>query len=374
MVNLSTAGYFPSLTVRLSEVEALRRLAEPIKDSMFPIVRVQAWPHPKKGEGGPIQRSIDHLAEAYGQRPIGIDLAPPLSMSEKDYKRQERADWATLGRSEIALLNDPRDGHKAWCAFIGDDEHRIPVVQWSNDVAQLRAQVQQLLALGRGLIFRFRRSSGWNLAHSAALADLPLGQTNILMIYDYEQIGQRDDLTMTGTTIQSAILSSNSHLQGGYRSYVLVASSFPSEFTSTGEEYACLTIRERQLYNMLKSSPSIVAAGIDLQYGDHASVFVADRPPAFRGVPRVDYPTPGEWIYHRRRQGFQDAAVRVRQDAKWDDSNLCWGAQRIREAAEGKMQGLNAAGRWTTIRMNIHMHVQAQLAGAPIATDEPWVD
>lgn len=371
---MSTSKYFPSLTIRQSEAEALRRLAEPVKDSLFPIIRIQAWPHPKKGEGGPIERSTDHLVDAYGTRAVGIDLALPLSPSDKPYKTQDRADWAALGRSEVAALHNPANGYQAWCAFVAGDERRIPVVQWTDDALILQSQVQQLLALNRGLIFRFRRSQRWNLAQAAALSNLSLGQNHILMIYDYEQIGRRDDLTSIGVSTQGAILSSNLQLSGGLRTHVFKASSFPNEFTSNGEEYACLTIRERQLYEMLRASPPIVSAGIELNYGDHAAVFVSERLPAFRGVPRVDYPTPGEWVYHRRREGFHNAASRVRADAKWDDGNLCWGAQRIREAANGQMEGLGAPGKWTTIRMNIHMHVQAQVGNALLSTDEPWVD
>lgn len=371
---MSPAKYFPSLTVRQSEAEALRRLAEPIKDSIFPIVRLQAWPHPKKGEGGPIQRSTDHIADAYGARNIGMDLALPIPEAEKVYKTQDRADWAALGRSEVSALHDPANGYQAWCTFIARDQRRIPVVQWNDNPFVLRQQVQQLATLNRGLIFRFRRSHGWNLAQTAALTDIPLGTLPVLMVYDYEQIGLRDDLTAIGIVVQGAILASNAQLTGGVRTHVFKASSFPSEFTTTGEEFACLPIRERQLYDMLRASPPIIAAGIELQYGDHAAIFASDREPAFRGVPRVDYPTPGEWIYYRRREGFYEAAKLVRGDNKWDDSNLCWGAQRIREAASGQMEGLNAAGRWTTIRVNIHMHVQAQSAGAPLTTDEPWVD
>lgn len=371
---MSTARYFPSLTIRQSEAEALRRLAEPIKDAIFPIVRIQAWPHPKKGEGGPIQRSTDHIASAFGVRNIGIDLALPIPASDKVYVSKDRADWAATGRLEVSALHNPENGYQAWCTFIAGDPRRIPVVQWNDNRSILQRQVQQLAALNRGLIFRFRRSHGWNLAQAAALADFNLGELPILMMYDYEQIGSRDDLTAIGVTIQGAVLTLNGQFAGGARTHVFKASSFPSEFTRTGEEYACLTIRERQLYQMLKASPPIVAAGIDLQYGDHAAIFASDRLPAFRGVPRVDYPTAGEWIYHRRREGFYDAATRVLGDDKWDDSNLCWGAQRIREAASGHMQGLNAAGRWTTIRMNIHMHVQAQSAGASLTIDEPWVD
>lgn len=371
---MPTARYFPSLTIRQSECEALSRLAEPTKDTLFPIVRVQAWPHPKQGEGGPVERSIDHINAAFGLRQIGVDLAQPVYDPDKVYKTQARADWASLGRSEIAALADPANGFDAWCTFIGGDNRRIPVVQWTDDANALRTQVERLASFGRGLIFRFRRSRGWNLEQAAALAGFPLGATHVLMVYDYEQIKPSDDLTSIGITIQGAILSLNSVITGGARDHVFKASSFPSEFVTSGEEYACLAIRERQLFEMLKSSPPIAAAGINLSYGDHAAVYASDREPAFRGVPRVDYPTPGDWVYHRRREGFQNAAERVRADTRWDDSNLCWGAQRIREASSGKMEGLNAAGRWTTIRMNIHMHVQAHSAGVSLSTDELWTD
>lgn len=369
-----TARYFPSLTIRASEAEALRRLAEPVKDAIFPIVRMQAWPHPKNGAGGPIVRSSEYISEAFGERPLGFDLAPPITPSNKVYKTQSREDWAALGRLEVAALHNPAHGFQAWCDFVENDHRRIPVIQWSNDPVALRTQVERLAGLNRGLIFRFRRSQGWNMGHVAALSGLNFGQTPILLIYDYEQIGSRADLTSIGIVIQRALLSLSAQFAGGIRTYIFKASSFPSEFTSTGEEYACLTIRERQLYEMLRASPPLIAAGIDLRYGDHAAIFASDREPAFRGVPRVDYPTPGEWIYHRRREGFHDAAVRVRGDVLWDEANLCWGAHRIREAAAGNMVGLNAAGRWTTIRMNIHMHVQAQSAGAALTTDEPWID
>lgn len=370
---MASARYFPSLTVRSSECEALRRLAEPVKDALFPILKLQAWPNPKSGKGGPIERSADHVNDAYGSRQLGMDLAVPLP-STREYKTADRAAWAALGYQEMQALANADGGFDAWCRFIESDNRRIPVVQWTSDPSALRTQVERLRALGRGLIFKFKRSEGWNLGHAAALTGLNLGDGAVLMLYDYEQIKQSDDLTSIGILTQGAILSANTLLTGGRRDHVLQASSWPSEFKTTGEEYACLVVKERRLFDILRGSPPLVQAGINLFYGDHAAVYVSEREPAFRGVPRVDYPTPGDWIYHRRREGFQKAAELVRADARWDDANLCWGAQRIREAAAGNMEGLGAPGRWTTIRVHLHMHVQAQSAGTPLNTDEPWAD
>lgn len=373
-IDVPMATYFPTLTIRQSETAALSRLAEPTKDLIFPIARVQAWPHPKVGEGGPVERSTAHLLDAFGSRAIGLDLAAVLPPPTQEYKNQDRENWALLGRAEIRTLHDPSDGFRNWCTLIEQNSQWVPVVQWCDDASALQAQVLRLLSLNRGIIFRFRRSRGWNLPQAATLASIQFDNAPVFMVYDYEQISRSDDLTSVGIGVQGAIISTNSLLNGGHRAHVFKASSFPDQFVTTGEQYACLTIRERSLHQMLSTSPTLLAAGISLAYGDHAAVFASDREPAFRGVPRVDYPLHGEWIYHRRREGFEDAARRVRQDPKWDDGNLCWGAQRIREAADGKMAGLNAAGKWTTVRMNIHMHVQAHASGTLLSTDEPWSD
>ncbi len=321
-----------------------------------------------------MERSSDHIFEAFGTRSIGADLALPFLKQDKEYKKEDRAAWATLGYQQISALHNPANGFAAWCEYIEGDSRRIPVVQWTNDAQALQHQVARLASLGRGIILRFRKSQGWNLAQVAALASLPLGETHVLMVFDYEQILPNEDLTSIGITIQGAMLSASAVLNGGIREFVFIASSFPSEFKTTGEEHACLPIRERQLHQMLSGSPPLLNAGIVLRYGDHAAVFASERQPAFKGVPRVDYPTAIDWTYHRRREGFQDAATRVRFDQRWDETNLCWGAQRIREAAQGQMEGLNAAGKWTTVRMNIHMHVQAHSGGSPLGTDEPWTD
>lgn len=358
----------------MSECEALLRLPEPIKDAIFPIVRMQAWPHPKKGEGDPIVRSADHIAKAFGDRVLGMDLAAPYFSAEKEYKTEARKEWAILGFREMQALHNPDNGFDAWCNFIEQDPRRIPVIQWSKDPSAVRLQVERLVRLKRGIILRFRRTQGWNLEEAAALTAIPLEAVPVLMVYDYEQIKPNDDLTSIGIPTQGAILSANSLVVGGMRDHVFVASSWPAEFKSSGEQYARLPIKERQLFDLLKSSPPLVKAGIKLGYGDHAAVYVSEREQAFKGVPRVDYPSAGDWIYHRRREGFQKAAEMVKADAKWDETNNCWGAHRIREAASGQMEGLGAPGRWTTIRVHLHIHVQAQSAGAPLSTDEPWSD
>lgn len=360
-------SYFPCLTSRESECRALAALAEPTKDLLFPLVRLQAWPREKVNAGTPIERSVTKLQEALGGRPIGVDLALP---------RQDLASaWAVQGHNEVVSLRDEAQGFARWRQLLSANSSFFPTVQWSNNVAELRKEVEELLDLGRGLIFRFLRSANWNMTQLAGLHGIQFGSQPLLVVFDYGQLGRNEDLTVVGLGVQGAILAVRQMLPGLSLTFVVTGSSFPSSFSDIHPEYADLAIRERQLFDMLRLSPPIVQAGIELRYGDHASVFAADREPAFRGAPRVDYPLRTRWVYHRSKLGFADAVSSLRGGADWDDQLLCWGAHRIRTAASGDLSGLGSQGPWVTIRLNIHMHLQAYFAeGGTNPIEEEWVD
>ncbi len=359
--------YFPCLTIREAESRAVENLASPTKDLIFPIAKLQAWPRKKEGEGTPIERSLKAFEDAYSGRPFALDLSKPRTDLDTD--------WAIQGRNELSQLLDPSNGHEQWCRLFLDRQHLIPTIQWTGDSNEILGQVQRLEQLGRGLVLRLRRTENWNFDKITALTTHNFKSNNLLVIFDCEQIEPREDLTVIGTSVQNALLSVNSILSGGNRTYVLAGSSFPSSFADIHPEYANLPLRERQLFDLLKLSPPLLQAGISLEYGDHASVYAADRPPAFRGAPRVDYPTATSWIYHRTRDGFDVAAKKVRNDPLWDDSLLCWGAQRIRTAVGGNMTGLNSQGPWVSIRLNIHLHRQAHMGSdATTPIEEDWED
>ncbi|QWC55804.1 hypothetical protein F7D01_00720 [Erythrobacter sp. 3-20A1M] len=364
---LDSKHYFPGLTIREGECRALGHLASPTKDLLFPLVRLQAWPRSKAGAGGPIDRSLEAFAEAFGPRPFALDLA--AARSDLD------SDWGKLGTTEITQLHDQTNGHDCWCTLIQDREDITPVTQLDSDPHNLAIQIERYLSWGRGLVIRLRRSRNWDLDKISPLALKDLQNHHVLIVFDCEQIGPKEDLTAVGTLAQNAILAANNILKGGQRTYVLMGSSFPSSFADIHPEYASLPLRERQLFDLLRMSPPLIDASISLEYGDHAAVYAAERPPAFKGAPRVDYPTASGWIYHRSNSGFDTAALRTRQDPQWDDDLLCWGAQRIRTAAGGDMTGLKSQSPWVAVRINIHLHRQAHAGGDwNSSADEEWVD
>ncbi|MBZ9906123.1 beta family protein [Mesorhizobium sp. BR115XR7A] len=361
--------YFPAIATRQAEMRALGRLAGPTKDLLLPLIKLQAWPRIKQSDTGFVSRSLNELFEAFGARRVIIDLASPR------YDRESEA--VSCGRAEISALHAPIEGFRAWVDLMRLHAQFIPVVQWTIDQVILRQEVQELLALDRGLVFRLKRGQNWNLDGIDLLGGISFRGSRVLVIVDCEQIALRDDLTLLASAAQRTILYAKSKLAAPDLHFVVIGSSFPSSFSDIHPTTAKLDIRERQIFSLLRESPPLLRQGIQLQYGDHASVYAAERTPSFRGSPRVDYPAPHRWIYHRRpaSEGFGVAAKAITDEDDWDKALLCWGAQEIRRAAAGDVAGLNSASPWTAVRINVHLHQQAHFsAGGASVIEEAWTD
>lgn len=364
---MSEPLYFPALTVREAECKALSRLAGPTKDRLFPIFRMQAWPRRRKDFATFLDRSIAEIASSFEDRSLALDLALPRTDLDSVMKVE--------GAAEIASLHQTANGHEQWTKFVSLTKY-VPVFQWSNSVENSIKQWESLAKLGRGIVLRFRRSQGWNQAAFDALPTSIFSGLDILAVFDCDQISRTEDLTLLASTAQNVILSRAGRLDGCSLSSVLMGSSFPSGFAEIDPVYSKMAIRERSLFSLLAQSPPLRAAGVDLWYGDHASVFADSKEPAFRGAPRVDLPSKQTWAYHRRKDenGYQLAAQAVMNEPEWRDDLLNWGMQEIRRAASGEMTGLNAGAPWTAIRINNHLHQQAHFHEGPGPIEEDWAD
>jgi len=364
---MSGPKYFPAITIREAECKALSKLAGPTRDNIFPIVRLQSWPRKKAEFSSYLQRSLTELSAAFGDRPLALDLASTRTDLDSEIKID--------GAAELAILHDPTDGFRTWAEFVAATPH-TPVYQWSTDPYIAASGWTRLANLGRGIVLRFRRSQGWNAAAFLSLPKHLLQGVNVLAVFDCDQISRTEDLTLLGALTQQIILDRMLALSQANASYVLMGSSFPVEFASIHPEYSKMEIRERRLHSMLSSSPPLVKAGVELWYGDHASVFADSKPPAFRGQPRVDLPSKLTWAYHRRKEenGYYIAANKIMEEAEWDNDLACWGYQEIRRAASGDLKGLNSGTPWTAIRISNHLHQQAHFGEGSGPIEEAWVD
>ncbi|MDX8358570.1 beta family protein [Sphingopyxis terrae] len=353
--------YIPSLGVRPSEIEGLRRLPDFDKDALFPDIRLKKWHN-----SGSLDKSFNAISEAFGSRPSILDLGPaPLEIKSQCDAR-------------LMQLRDPNNGHADWVSLIAEHEQFVPTLQWGGTASQTRLQAEQLLSLNRGLVIKLRRQHQWDLASLASLHGLNTASSEVLIVLEYGQLASQTDLTAASAELAGIAQSVVGVFSFSVLRFTLAVTSFPAEFASINREHARLPIRERGLFAILSAAPIFSSGQVVLIYGDMASV-CADRGEFARGgAPRIDLACRNEWAYYRREhdQSYVAAANAVMADSAWQDGLYIWGTNEIRRAASGDLSDLAYPRRWVTVRINVHLHQQLHYSapGQVLQTDEPWND
>jgi hypothetical protein len=354
-------AYTPTLGVRPSEMEGLRRLPDFDKDALLPNIRLRKWRN-----SGTLEKSFDQITQAVGGRPIIIDLdGPPREVKNSTDEH-------------LVVLNDPEGGHAAWVALLQSRPNMTPTVQWGGSAAQVAGQATALLALGRGISIRLRKAHQWDWAGLSGLRGVQFGQAPVMVVLDFGQITARTDVTAASAEIAGIAAAAAASLGAARITVTVAASSFPAEFASINRTHARLPIRERGLFTVLGATNTFGSQGLPLLYGDFASVCCAKGSMARGGAPRVDLVCRNEWAYFRREedQSYVAAARAAMGDRGWQNDLVIWGTNEIRRAAGGDLENLHYPQRWVTTRINAHLHHQIHYGapGALLATDEPYQD
>lgn len=348
--------YFPVLKVAPSEFTALHHLPNSDRDAFLPIIRLRPWRGAKKFES--VLSKIDYA--------IGKD-------------RSYIADVAELGSTDteckafISSLKSSSNGYSNWVDFCASQKRTIPVVQITRPVdSNFVKQLCSLRDLGRGVVITLRRESAWDMDALEAASQVDFAAAPVLVVFDYGQIEPRTDLLIASATITQLANSCLSKLKSSSVKFVVVSSSFPSNFAEINRETFRVPIQERQLFELVSAS------GISFRYGDYASVFAGERGFSRGGAPRIDLPKQTRWTYHRKETGgYQAAAIAVTHDRDWDPNLIIWGTERIKDASNGVLSGFTYAQAWTGVRIHLHLHQQANF-GKSVEdiniTDEIWVD
>lgn len=355
-------NYFPIINIKPAEISALSHLPGPDKDIFLPIIGLKKWANSKS-----LDNSVLQIERGVSSRPIVLDLG--------------NIGGGTGADEELSKLKEAAGGFKNWIAFLRDHENFIPTLQ-TNSFAKKNflSQADKALSLGRGIAIRLRRKQEWNLQALEALEDLNFNGQEILLIMDAEQLEANFDLLNSAALMSQIAVRARDNLKSSKLTICPAGSSFPSEFASINRQHAKISIRERQLQQILNQASAQSKLEIEFRYGDYASVFAGDRGFAQTGsAVRIDYPSKFRWIYHRREneiEGWKNAASAITSEAEWNDKLTIWGAERIRRAAIGELDGMKYQRDWVAVRINLHLHQQTNFDGGDglLSTDEPWQD
>ncbi len=342
MIDYSDFIYYPSLRSRASELEGLKNLLGPTKKLIVPSVSLS-----KHGRNSTVDSAIDKVFEAF-EKPLIIDITTgsPIEID---------------GAKELA---SPENNYSNWIDFLtskrSDNSLFIPTAQISEGSTK-RQFVRQIMSLEQEfgqIAIRINplQKKGIQAATLAASAIEDIN--NVIFIIDTGQISierQRAslDACIRGiNTIRNIEPSSE---------IVVTGTSFPRSFTEYGRHRGSISMLERQNYKALGGNSVAI-------YGDYAAIHGEFYPGSYaKFAARIDYPTPGHWIFERRagdgleRQDlYQSAAEEIIADEEWDDSLQAWGADKIRDAASGSNDGMNAPAKWIAVRMNLHIERMVQ--------------
>ena len=349
--------YLPILTVRPAEMVALEELPEKDKDHLLPIILLRGWVGSYK-----LENTFNRIEKAFGDRKWIVDLDNAYLETRNDREVFE----------ELVRLKDPANGYQNWVTLAGSSDNFIPCVRL-EDIGQLSAQLDGLLALNKGIAVRF--TQGMLGSIRPILAQIAAKQApNVYVILDFgqERYGGRnpDPLTRAAQIIGN-IRDISNVLPGAI--VVPSSTSFPIDFASGIVEQ---DIFERTVFNEIKRQ----LPDIGIVYSDRGSARAEKTGGGGLPAPRIDFPLAGKWLFFRKDtaqgENYQHAASDAIANLNWNPNLNIWGTQMIKLTSLGDEYAITSPVRSTAVRINIHLHQQLYY-DAPeelTNTDDEWQD
>lgn len=371
-MDLSGVSYIPILSISQAEMTALTELPDKDKDLMLPMFPMKGW-----GASIKLENSIDRIKSSIGHRPWIADI-DDIFLQESRRKIDRNLGFRNV-HEEVCLLDESYDGYKNWYEFVKNIPEAIPTLQL-RDLTQLEKQMQRLESLERGVVIRLPIAKIEAYLPHILLLFYQRENGNFLLILDLENVDSSSlEKASTITDIFKLIRDSLSDI-----SFSISGSSFPSSFSK--QTYGENSIYERLIFNQVKKDIS----DNFLIYSDRGSARAgkigggSPHPP-----PRIDYPLSNDWRFIRfeyndpgnpqegeKKKLYTAIAKEMIQMNYWQSELRLWGTQMIELTSQGNSWGINAPGRATAVRINIHMHQQL-CYNTPtnlMDTDEDWTD
>lgn len=354
-IRFSDYSYYPSLRTRPSEMEGYKNLGDPIKNGLLPLMILGAWPR----QNG-LDESIQQMRQASDDRPVIVDLTKE-----------------TLYQNDgVHTLLDSADNFRNWRRCVEALPNAVPVVQFTSD-ARLPQIIRQTRLLESSGINRlaFRISDYINDTNRVITAMSAMDSPqNALIIIDAGYVRE----TMAASI--AACITSVNEIRDEIPSaeITVLSTSFPASVTSFVNPSSrgmsgVIGILERELHEAIGADAVI--------YGDHASIHA--RTKAATGgkyTPHIDCALVDAWVFERRpnsdSQGYIEAAQAIIEACPECLEDDTWGADAIRRAASGNINGLKMRSAWIAVRVNMHLTRQFELSSGASqnATDEDEED
>lgn len=353
-INFENFTYYPAIRTRPAEVFGYMNLADSVKDKLLPLITLGSW----RNQDG-VTESMEQARKAIGDRPLILDVT-------SEVPHQNNA---------LRKFFDPSDNFGAWRAFIQENSSVIPVVQITPNSKnqQIIRQTREFENSGLGKVaFRITdfRTQVDKVTTALSAMDSP---SNALVIIDVGYI--RETMAASIAACAQTINQVREDIEDAI--ITVISSSFPSSVTpfldpNSAGKRGILSILERELHEEIGGKGVVI-------YGDHSSIHSrVYTTSGGRYTPRIDYPLYDAWVFERRpetnSQGYVNAASSLLQSYPEILEDESWGAEMIRRASKGNIEGMKTPSSWIAARVNSHITRQLALSSESVDEDEEDFD
>lgn len=349
---LENISYCPVLYTRVSEIKALGQLPAISKTRMFPLLVSRPWANAKY-----LSSTWEKIAEAFGGAPFALDLDP----------FRENSDSGRPASGEFNTLFSPQNGFSNYYQALQGIDFAVPVLRMSNgEATQLEQQIAHIGRLERGAVIRLPYGAAAPAIRAAELVCSELEDVIVFVDAGWSRDLLGREAWATGIVQALTALPNLPEI-------VISGSSFPDNFSGISGRGA-VNVEERTFFANLSRRYN----QIQLTYGDWGSTRPPYDPTPMKNIPRLDIPLLREWVFFRQVEDetYQNLAERAIRDRTWPRDLQIWGTYMIRTTAEALPGGIRSPASAAAVRINIHLHRQAQydVPGNPSDSDEPYTD
>jgi hypothetical protein len=348
---LAGIEYVALLHTKPAEMRALRKLEKAPRDRLFPILVVRPSAHHDMEKTWPV------YANAVGSYRFGFDI-------DRHKLGETKSQPA---KTQFDSLFSETDGFRSFYDRVTQTEGAIPVFRTNlhGVFENLDNQFDRIEELDRGLILRIERGFTQNwidvLTHPRFQLD------DALLVVD---VGWSNDVLSLEMWSSQIIQQITDYAPAA--EIVALSSSFPTSFSHINDR-GVFSIDDRDLYKRLVQRHNAA----NIKYGDWGSTRSSLDQGGGKPWPRIDIASAGDWTCFRQTKdeiGYVSVATRTVSDEIWQSIPLCWGKHTVQCTAmsiPGQITGTEIA---TSVRVNVHLTVQALGGAQPQPEETPYED
>lgn len=360
-MNFNDFLYVPIIRTRASELLGVKHLREDTKAKILPFVNLS-----KLGRISASEDVLNKWIESYSQ-PAIIGLA--------DIKKLQLDDLGNLISGKSNFDN--------WHSFVKSAKSKngslIPSLILNKSVGKrdFVKQLQRFETDFEKISLKINPINRREVAAAITAASIIDKPQNILFILDCGQITRERQKVALDATIHA--LNEIRSIEPSFE-IVIASTSFPRTFLpyckNREESYGEIPMLEWENYHAIGGNEISI-------YGDYASIHGEFYEGSYaKFVARVDYPTPSNWIFERRKERdnlsretlYAEAAASIKNCESWDDELTAWGADMINSASNAKLEKFGTPAKWISVRLNCHIERIVSFLETGVTMSTPDLD